>query len=129
MEKRSKSESEVPKPPSTEKTKKPEQDELMDDLTGIYAARQSNTKKVCGKIVSPIELLDGTDTTDLVKSLVAQETNKLLHHKKKKHKHKDHEKHKHKKRKFSFILFIGKLFLIDNCTMEHSLIELVLIYY
>lgn len=95
VEKRIKSE-----PEKTDgKTKQPEQEELVDDLTGIYAARESKSKKVCGKIVSPIELLGGTDTTDLVKSLVAQETNKLLHQKKKKHKHKDHEKHKHKKRK------------------------------
>jgi jumonji domain-containing protein 2 len=59
------------------------------ELTGIYAPCSSESKKVCGKIVAPV------DTSELVKSLVAQETNKLLHHHKK-HKHK-HDKHKHKK--------------------------------
>lgn len=96
-----------------------------DELTGIYAACDSKDKKVCGKIVAPLELLsdtksmeilkdavpdksidllNGSSTSDLVKSLVAQE--KKLLQQKKKHKHKDkdqkhhhHHHHKHKKSK------------------------------
>ncbi|XP_044762733.1 uncharacterized protein LOC123319837 [Coccinella septempunctata] len=79
----------------------------MDDLTGIYTACQSKTKKVCGKIVAPLNLTEGgtsADTSDLVKSLVAKEADKLLsvhHHKskKRKHKHRDDKEHRHKHKK------------------------------
>lgn len=77
------------------------EDSGTDDLTGLYTACDSKSKKVCGKIVAPIELhKQNLDTAELVKSLVAQETSMLLSHKKKhKHKDKDHEHKKHKKRK------------------------------
>lgn len=81
----------------------------IDDLTGIYTACQSKTKKVCGKIVAPLSLDGGgssADTSDLVKTLVAKEADKLLSvhsHKAKKRKHKHREdkehRHKHKKKK------------------------------
>lgn len=75
-----------------------------DELTGLYTPCDSKSKKVCGKIVAPIELSKpNLDTAELVKSLVAQETSMLLSHKKKhKHKDKDQEHKKHKKRKLRF---------------------------
>lgn len=75
-------------------------DQSSNELTGLYRTCQSKDKKVCGKIVAPLLLTNdstNTDTDDLVKSLVAQAEDKLLH-KRKKHKHKDPDKHKHKKR-------------------------------
>ncbi|KAL3271068.1 hypothetical protein HHI36_021567 [Cryptolaemus montrouzieri] len=85
--------------PPQKKTKK-----NIDDLTGLYTACESKSKKVCGKIVAPLNLGEPADTTDLVKSLVAKEADKLLsvhHHKKKKkkHKHKDDKEHRHKHKK------------------------------
>lgn len=74
-------------------------DESMDDLTGLYAPCHTKDKKVCGKIVKPIEPQEQIDTAELVKTLLAQETELLLCHKKK-HKHRDPEHKKHKKRKF-----------------------------
>ncbi|XP_044260124.1 uncharacterized protein LOC123008406 [Tribolium madens] len=74
--------------PPKKRTKDGEEESESNELTGIYTPCNSQSKKVCGQIVAPV------DTSELVKSLVAQETNKLLHHKKHKHKH---DKHKHKK--------------------------------
>lgn len=85
----------------------------IDDLTGIYTACQSKTKKVCGKIVAPLSLDGGgssADTSDLVKTLVAKEADKLLSvhsHKAKKRKHKHREdkehRHKHKKSEWNYL--------------------------
>lgn len=73
------------------------EDGSMEDLTGLYASCNTKDKKVCGKIVKPIEPTEQIDTSELVKSLLAQEEEFLLRHKKK-HKHKDPER-KHRKRK------------------------------
>ncbi|CAG9861596.1 unnamed protein product [Phyllotreta striolata] len=72
-----------------------------DELTGLYAPCDRKDKKVCGKIVKPIE--EPVDTSELVKNLIAQET-EILMQKAKKHKHKHKKKEgdehkKHKKRK------------------------------
>ncbi|CAH0548665.1 unnamed protein product [Brassicogethes aeneus] len=68
-----------------------------DELTGIYAPCASKSKKVCGPIVAPLSMLEDTKN-ELVKSLVAQETEHVMAKKQNKHKHRDPEK-KHKKRK------------------------------
>lgn len=87
--------------------KKKKKAATVDDLTGIYTACDSKTKKVCGKIVAPLSLapLDAAtsaDTSDLVKSLVAKEADKLLSvhkSKKRKHKHREDKEHRHKHKK------------------------------
>ncbi|XP_057653503.1 uncharacterized protein LOC130892248 isoform X1 [Diorhabda carinulata] len=74
-----------------------------DELTGLYTPCHSKDKKVCGKIVKPINN-EQMDTDDLVKSLIQQET-EILMKQSKKHKHKDKKKEKdpehkkHRKRK------------------------------
>ncbi|CAG9815127.1 unnamed protein product [Phaedon cochleariae] len=74
------------------------EDYSTDELTGLYAACDRKDKKVCGKIVKPIE--EQVYKAELVKSLLAQETDKILKHKKKhKHKERNHEHKKHKKGK------------------------------
>ncbi|KAG5876139.1 hypothetical protein JTB14_029704 [Gonioctena quinquepunctata] len=81
---------------------KKEDEGITNELTGLYAPCDRKDKKVCGKIVKPIE--EQMYKEELVKSLLAQETSLILKHKKK-HKHKDkdknsdHEHKKHKKRK------------------------------
>lgn len=82
---------------------KKEDEGSIDDLTGLYATCDRKDKKVCGKIVKPIDNQGQIDTAELVKTLLAQEEEFILCHKKK-HKHKDHEHKKHKKRKlFQYI--------------------------
>lgn len=80
-----------------------DKDDIMDDLTGLYAPCHTKDKKVCGKIVKPIERQEQIGTAELVKSLLAEEEELILC-RKKKHKHKDPEK-KHKKREFFFLNF------------------------
>lgn len=76
--------------------------ESMDDLTGLYAVCNTKDKKVCGKIVKPIEPQEQIDTAELVKTLLAQKEEELLLYTKKKHKHRNPDHKKHKKRKLYF---------------------------
>ncbi|XP_072381216.1 uncharacterized protein [Diabrotica undecimpunctata] len=85
--------------PSWQPVKK-DDDITSNELTGLFAPCDSKDKKVCGKIVKPIK--DQMDTSELVKTLLQQET-ELLMNQRKKHKHKDKERkdkdHQHKKHK------------------------------
>lgn len=83
----------------------------MEDLTGLYASCNTKDKKVCGKIVKPIEPTEQIDTSELVKSLLAQEEEFLLRHKKK-HKQRDPEKKKYKKRKYQSSCMAIQMLLI-----------------
>lgn len=82
-------------------------DQSITELTGgLYTTCNSNSKKVCGQIVAPLELLKNTDegsqsstnTDELVQVLLEQESLKL-EKKRKKHKERKHKEHckKHKK--------------------------------
>ncbi|XP_023017300.2 uncharacterized protein isoform X2 [Leptinotarsa decemlineata] len=94
-----------------------EYESMSNELTGLYAPCERKDKKVCGKIVKPIE--EQLYKEELVKSILAEEKS-LVMKPKKKHKHKNkHHGHKHKKRKH-YPLEDGVVELSDPCKLEEQ---------
>lgn len=77
------------------KKKKPVKEPSINELqkSGPYAACETNSKKTCGTIVAPVQLLHEQHNTESVDSEISDNL------KRKKHKHKEHCK-KHKKKNF-----------------------------
>lgn len=110
-------------------------DGLSEIDSALYAAFHNKTKKVCGKIVTPLELLktsdenstSSTNTDELIRNLVAEQTNKLKISQENqllKHKHK-HKHHKHcKKCKYKIVNEFNTTFcmILDGLSSnEHHL--------
>lgn len=91
----------------------------LDEITssGLYAPCGSKSKKVCGKIVTPIELLEGNGEGS--SSSMPPDVTRGVGTKRKKHKHKDNKEHKehcrkHKKR--SKLNYDYEIYIRISCT-------------